>query len=146
VFEELARVLKPGGVLVINTCSQEQLRHAYWHYYLIPTAADALRNRYAPLEDLAEILSDCGFTHGGNFVPLDATVQGEAYFDPRGPLNEDWRDGDSVWSLVDEDELDRAFSKLGELDKRGGLENYVARNDARRPDMGQITVLTALRS
>ena len=145
VFEEFARVLKPGGVLVVNTCSQEQLRHGYWHYYLIPTAADALRNRYAPLEDLAEILADRGFTPGGNFAPLDATVQGEAYFDPRGPLSEDWRDGDSVWSLVGEDELDQVISKLRKLDETGRLENYVARHDARRPDIGQITVLTALR-
>jgi len=146
VFEEFARVLKPGGVLVVNTCSQEQLRHGYWHYHLIPTAADALRNRYAPLEDLAEIFSECGFTHAGAFAPLDAAVQGEAYFDPRGPLDEDWRDGDSVWSLVGEDERDRALSKLQKLDANGELETYVARNDARRSDIGQITVLTALRN
>ena len=31
VFREFARVLKPGGVLIVNTCSQEQLRHGYWH-------------------------------------------------------------------------------------------------------------------
>ncbi len=145
VFQELARVLKPGGVLVVNTCSQEQLRHAYWHYYLIPTASDALRSRYAPLEDLTKIISECGFTHNGNFAPLDATVQGEAYFDPRGPLKEDWRDGDSVWSLVSEDELARASAKLQELDENDALETHVARNDARRPDIGQITVLTAIR-
>jgi hypothetical protein len=48
VFREFARVLMPGGVLTVSTCSQEQLRHGYWHYNLIPEAADALRNRYAP--------------------------------------------------------------------------------------------------
>jgi ubiquinone/menaquinone biosynthesis C-methylase UbiE len=143
VFREFARVLKPGGVLVVNTCSQEQLRHGYWHYHLIPAAADALRNRYAPLEELVEIMSDCGFTHGGDFAPLHAAVQGKAYFDPRGPLSQDWRDGDSVWSLVGEDELDRALSKIRKLDANAELETYVARHDARRSDIGQITVLTA---
>src|SRR5688500_14920236 len=44
-FQEFARVLKPGGILTVSTCSQEQLRHGYWHYNLIPEAADALRNQ-----------------------------------------------------------------------------------------------------
>ena len=145
VFREFARVLKPGGVLTVNTCSQEQLRHGYWHYSLIPEAADALRNRYAPLDELIGILDDCGFSRRGRFVPIDATVQGEFYFDPRGPLDKEWRDGDSIWSLVTEDRLDRALSLIQKLDERGELEAYVARNDAWRPHIGQATILFASR-
>jgi SAM-dependent methyltransferase len=145
VFREFARVLKSGGVLTVNTCSQEQLRRGYWHYGLIPEAADALRNRYAPLDELMEILDDCGFSRRGGFVPIDATVQGESYFDPRGPLSKEWRDGDSVWSLVTEDRLDRALSLIRRLDERGELEAYVARNDAWRPYIGQATILFASR-
>ena len=145
VFLEFARVLKPGGVLVVNTCSQEQLRHGYWHYSLIPEAADALRNRYAPLDELAEILGDCGFVCGGRFAPLDATIQGEAYLDPRGPLDNTWRDGDSVWSLVSEDRLNHARSRIRKLDESGKLEAYVVRNDARSRDIGQVTIVFAFR-
>ena len=144
-FQEFARVLKPGGILTVSTCSQEQLRHGYWHYNLIPEAADALRNRYVPLDELLEILDDCGFTHRGSFAPTDATVQGESYFDPRGPLSKEWRDGDSVWSLVAGDRLDRALSRLRKLDQRGELESYVARNDALRSHIGQATIVYASR-
>jgi SAM-dependent methyltransferase len=145
VFREFARVLKPGGVLTVNTCSQEQLRHGYWHYGLIPEAVDALRNRYAPLEELVEILDDCGFSPRGRFAPVHATIQGEAYFNIRGPLYKEWRDGDSVWSLVTEDRLNRAISLIHKLDERGELEAYVARNDAWRHHIGQATILFALR-
>ena len=145
VFREFARVLKRGGVLTVNTCSQEQLRHGYWHYGLIPEAADALRNRYAPLDELIEILDDYGFSRRGRFVHIDATVQGESYFDPRGPLDKEWRDGDSIWSLVTEDRLDQALSLVQKLDERGELEAYVARNDAWRPHIGQATILFASR-
>jgi SAM-dependent methyltransferase len=146
VFREFARVLKPGGVLTVSTCSQEQLRHGYWHYHLIPEAADALRNRYVPIDELLEILDDSGLAHRGNFAPIDATVQGDAYLDPRGPLSREWRDGDSVWSLVAEDRLNRALSRIRRLDGRGELEAYVARNDAPRAHIGQVTVVFASRA
>jgi SAM-dependent methyltransferase len=145
VFGEFARVLKRGGVLVVNTCSQEQLRHGYWQYNLIPEAADALRARYVPLDELAGILSDSGFAYRGRFAPLDAPVQGESYFDPRGPLSKEWRDGDSIWSLVAEDRLERTISRLQDLDERGELEAYMARNDALRPHLGQAMVVFASR-
>ena len=144
-FREFARVLKPGGVLTVSTCSQEQLRRGYWHYQLIPEAADALRSRYVPLDELLEILDDSGLTHRGCFVPTDATVQGGAYFDPHGPLNKEWRDGDSIWSLVTEDRLDRALSRIRKLDARGDLKTYVARNDAPRIHIGQVTVVFSSR-
>jgi SAM-dependent methyltransferase len=145
VFREFARVLKPGGILTVSTCSQEQLRRGYWHYHLIPEAADALRNRYVPIDELLEILDDSGFARRGSFAPIDATVQGESYFDPRGPLSKGWRDGDSVWSLVAEDRLNRTLSRIRKLDERGELETYAARNDAPRTHIGQVTVVFASR-
>ncbi len=145
VFREFARVLKPGGILTVSTCSQEQLRHGYWYYHLIPEAADTLKNRYIPLDELLEILDDSGLAHRGSFAPTDATVQGKSYFDPSGPLSKEWRDGDSVWSLVAEDHLNRAFSRIRKLEERGELETYLARNDAPRTHIGQVTVLFASR-
>ncbi|CAN5799725.1 hypothetical protein BH23ACT11_BH23ACT11_19620 [soil metagenome] len=145
VFEEFARVLKPGGVLTVNTCSQQQLNSGYWYYALIPQAAATLRSRFAPVELLTQILQDSGFAYRGRFAPTDATIQSGSYLDPHGPLKKEWRDGDSTWSLVEEDELDRALSKARELDKDGGLGDYMDHHDARRRDIGQVTVLFATR-
>ena len=146
VFEEFARVLKPGGVLTVNTCSQQQLQYAYWYYALIPEAAATLRRRFAPVERLVEILQDCGFEYHGRFAPTDATIQSGSYLDPHGPLKKEWRDGDSTWSLVDEDELERALARVRELDEDGGLADYVEHHDSRRWDIGQITILFATRT
>lgn len=146
VIAEFARVLKPGGVLTINTCSQEQLRHGYWYYALIPSAARSLWRRYAPLDALVGILGESGLEYRGRFAPTDATVQGEAYFDARGPLDGEWRDGDSAWSLVADGELEYALSEVEDMERHGELEEYVARNDSRRTDVGQISILHAIKS
>ena len=97
---EIHRVLKSGGVLVVNSSSTEQLLHGFWYYDLIPRAAAKLRQRFAPLDSLSKILVESGFTHHGSIVPTSEVLQGESYLDPRGPLSKRWRDGDSSWALA----------------------------------------------
>ncbi len=145
VFEEFARVLKPGGVLTVNTSSQQQLQQGYWYYALIPQAAATLRSRFAPVEKLTEIMQSSGFIYRGRFALIDAAIQSRSYFDPHGPLRKEWRDGDSVWSLAEDDELDLALSRVRELDLEGGLGDYMDHHDARRRDIGQVTILFAVR-
>lgn len=145
VVAELARVLHPGGTLVVSTCSRGQLQDGFWYYSLIPHAVDALRRRYAPLAVVEGFMVDRGLELLGRFVPVDGVGQGDAYFDVRGPLRAEWRSGDSTWALVDDDELAAAQAQLTALDERGELAEDVARRDARRPDVGQITFVAARR-
>jgi len=145
VVQEFHRVLRPGGVLVINTCSQQQLRHSYWFFDLIPEAAEKMRARCIPLDVLAHLVQAAGFQPGGRIVPTDKLLQGKAYFDPRGPLNKAWRDGDSTWGLVPPEELNRACGRIREMEGKGMLPEYFARLDTKRSDFGQITFLYAIR-
>jgi ubiquinone/menaquinone biosynthesis C-methylase UbiE len=145
VFGECARVLRPGGVLVINTCSHVQPEQGFWPFHLIPRARDEILRRLMPLDTLERALRDCGIAPRGRFVPVDAVVQGEDYLDPRGPSRAEWRAGDSIWALVDETEFAEVERTLRNLDVRGELEAYVARHDAMRPHIGQITLLYGIR-
>jgi ubiquinone/menaquinone biosynthesis C-methylase UbiE len=146
VFAEYARVLRPGGVLVVNTSSTEQLRDGFWYYDLIPQAADVLRRRYAPLSVLADLAEANGLTVTGQFVPIDAVLQGPSYFDGAGPLSEAWRRGDSSWSLVDDAEMATMAEQVTTRRDRGELDAYVAEADARRPSIGQVTFVVARRA
>ncbi len=132
-------------MLVVNTCSQDQIADAYWYYHLAPVARAAMIARFAPLDALEAVLADVGFTPRGRFVPVDAVCQGAAYFDGRGPLEKPWRDGDSFWALAGDDELATALATVRELDAAGALDGFVAEHDARRPELGQITFLSATR-
>jgi len=143
VFAEYGRVLRPGGVLVVNTCSQLQLRHGYWYYTLIPAAVGVLRRQYAPLSVIERLAAQNELTVTGRFVPVGDTIQGPAYFDGAGPLSASWRLGDSTWSLADEEELAAATEKVAALREKDELENFVAEHDARRDSIGQITFVVA---
>lgn len=143
VISEIARVLRPGGTLVVNTCSITQLTDGYWYYWLIPRAVERLQRRFAPLAVLEGFMAEHGLRPLGRFVPVNGVIQGEAYFDPRGPLRSDWRSGDSIWALVEDDELADARTELADLERRGLLADDMARRDLRRPDIGQITFLAA---
>ena len=140
---ECARVLRPGGVLTVNTCSHLQLEQAYWYYALIPEAAARLKARYLDLDPLEEELRRHGLAPRGRFVPVDLVLMGEAYFDPRGPRDPAWRAGDSTWALVEEEELARALARLAELEAEGELEAFLRARDAMRPRIGQLTILRA---
>ena len=99
------------------------------------------RARCIPLEELKRLLEETYFACGGKIVPVDEVLQGLAYLDSRGPLEKAWRDGDSTWSLVTPEELERAGKRIREMDASGTLTEYVSRQDARRPRIGQTTFL-----
>ncbi len=146
VIAEFARVLKTGGGLVINICSHHQLESAFWYCALIPEEASLMRERHIPLSRLQELLERCGFECLGRTVPVDALMQGPAYLNPRGPLDAGWRNGDSVWSTLLPDRLDKVCSRIRQLDRAGRLETFVQENDARRMDIGQMTFIHARRT
>jgi ubiquinone/menaquinone biosynthesis C-methylase UbiE len=146
VVKELGRVLRPGGVLVINMCSHEQIRHGWWYVALIPEAMEDMCRRHVPIDTLQDIMSECGLSHSGCFVPVDGVMQGPRYFEGRGPLDERWRAGDSIWALVAEDRLKMVQQKIRELDKAGTLEEFVRENDARRRHIGQFSFVCARRA
>jgi SAM-dependent methyltransferase len=141
VLGELARVLRPGGILVINTCSHGQTEAGFWTFDLIPRARAEILRRLMPLEALEAALAASGIAPRGRFVPVDALLQGASYLDPRGPLRPEWRAGDSIWALVEDGELAAVERRLRALDAQGELEAHVARLDARRRAIGQTTFL-----
>ncbi len=145
VIGEFARVLRPGGVLIVNICSHEQLRRGWWFYRLIEPIVERMIDRHVPLVELESIIVDYGFDLRGRFVPSDAVIQGRSYFDPRGPLHPLWRAGDSVWAMLSTEELDQVVERVRRMDARDELESFVAEHDAERTHVGQITFLCAMR-
>jgi ubiquinone/menaquinone biosynthesis C-methylase UbiE len=143
---EAHRVLRPGGLLIVNCTSHEQLRHGYWYMHLIPTALRTLYDRCISAEKLEAMLSEVGFAFEDRFVPLDGVLQGAAYFQAAGPLEPQWRQAESSWALAPEAEIAAAETKLRELQENGGLAEYFVEHDEKRRQTGQTTFFLARKS
>jgi len=136
---ECHRVLAPGGALVVQTCSPAQYRQGNWYAALIPEAIDRTLARYIPLQLLEESMSEAGLHPDGRLVSLDEVLQGDAYFDPRGPMRREWRDGDSAWAIVEEAELASAIGEIERMLADDSMDAFLAEREERRRQHGQAT-------
>ena len=139
VLREFWRVLKSGGMLIINSCSPEQIESGFWFYHLIPEAMQKIKQKVIHLSDLNNLLKNCGFSNTVQEVNMDLVLQSDAYFYADGIFNADWRSGDSIWSLVPEEILSIVLKKALEMHKNGKLEAYLKHHDQNRKTTGQVT-------
>jgi SAM-dependent methyltransferase len=141
---ESRRVLSPGGVIIINTCAQEQLPRGAWYNALIPDAAARLAQRYVPLDTLGALLDELGFDVREPHV-LHEPFSADHYFDAAGPFDGSWRNGDSIWALATEHELEAALTRLRALQDAGEAEAFVRDHDRARQTLGHAQILHAWR-
>jgi SAM-dependent methyltransferase len=140
-FREAFRVLRPHGVVVINTSSHQQHRDGFWWAALIPEAIDRMLRRFPSIDCLEEISQRTGFVGFEVVVPVAEVLQGKQYLDPAGPLSAAWRAGDSTWSLVTDEELARALDKVTSGLEDGGMAAFLEEREQLRAKIGQTTFL-----
>ena len=143
VFSECARILKPGGILIVNSCSHEQLEHGFWSYSFIPETLEKVKRLYPAEAVLKEVLHDAGLTSIDREVPYAGVLQGERFFDTRGILDPTWRNGDSIWSLVPETNLHAVLIEVNQLLQLGKMDEFMRYADRPRRLVGQTTFTIA---
>jgi ubiquinone/menaquinone biosynthesis C-methylase UbiE len=144
-FERAARSLKPGGLVIVNTISHEQLRRGVWWADLIKPAIERMCGRFASLELLEEMMVEFGFRPGGRVVPRSGIMQPDAYLDHRSLRSASFRSGDSHFTLLTEGELAQTLAELDVLEASGAISGYIAEREEERKELGQSTFVFATR-
>ena len=143
MLAEAHRVVRPGGVIILNTCAREQLFEAFWWADLIPEAVGRMAARMPAIDQTIEMLVAAGFGIGGVVAPLHDILQGPSYLDSEGPLKASFRTGDSTWALVSDGELARATDRIRDMNRDGSIHAYLAEREQRRRRVGQTTFVFA---
>jgi len=147
-FQEAYRVLKPGGVFVLNTSTPEQQRDAFWWLSLFPKASEAICARFPSLEVLKTHLKAANFEFNADSVavPLHRSLMAESKYLEHGVkagFMPEYRAGDSSWSMAENfGELDEGLKKLQGMIDAGKADYWLEGREQLRRSMGQATFVT----
>jgi hypothetical protein len=142
-------VLKSGGHLVINTCSQAQLdpeQSPYWHYEYIPKAARTMQLQFIPITELEARLKSAGFGEIQCRVPAGKIFQQKYYENPRIALQPEFRQGDSTYSFLTADDIVASNDRLKKAIEDGSIHRVMRRAAERAAEMGEILFISARKS
>ncbi|HIG26645.1 MAG TPA: class I SAM-dependent methyltransferase [Verrucomicrobiales bacterium] len=131
------RALRSGGSIIINTCSPQQIWDCYWYVEFVQPGAERLAQKYIPIDQLRQFLHEIGFGDVRQIVDVAEIFYGDHYYDLEGPLNAAWRDGDSIWSLLTEEELNTSLESYRRAHADNRLKEILNRTEKRRRAIGQ---------
>ncbi len=136
---EFFRVLRPGGVVVVNVSTHRQLREGFWFHPLIPGAVEVATRKSMSATALETLLAEIGYEFDGRTVPLDLTLRTNGYGDAACVLDPEARRDASVWRFASEAETSEAVKAVRGLAEEGRLGDFIAEHERARRQVGQFT-------
>jgi len=107
---EVRRILKPGGVLALNTCTHDQIS-AVWYNNAMPEACELLKQRTPDIDELKSLVEKAGFA-GFSFTRDTEPLLGKNYWKYDLCFTESYRNGDAIWSMVGDEEYAKALMSM----------------------------------
>ena len=141
-ISEMSKIIKKNGITIINNSSIHQCCNSFWYYSLIPETKRKVKNYLISNEKIMELLLQNNFKSFNAWNDVFSILINE-YFKEDGPLHKSWRNGDSVWSLVSTEELNKAIYTVKTLIKDNKMKDYIKKHDKKRLKFGQTTFIIA---
>lgn len=136
------KVLKDEGTILVNTITHRQMRDGVWWAELISPAIEKMTLRFHSDEEFELLLEEAGFYIEHRIVPADEIIQRKGYFDHNSLRDKRFRDGDSHFTLLSENELRAMLDTLNQYELEGKIDTYIRERDKLRRQVGQFTVFS----
>ncbi|MFW9988551.1 MAG: class I SAM-dependent methyltransferase [Candidatus Odinarchaeota archaeon] len=130
-LKEVYRILRKKGYIAIHTCSHNQI-NTYWYTYYFPEGLKLELKRFLDIKKLTSLLKKIGFSNIGVKVCYDDSVILNQK--PEKYLDKDFRNGDSMFALLTENQIEAGCKKLKE-DIKSGVINKVLKGYEKRIDI-----------
>jgi len=146
VFDEVARVLKPGGIFWIQTCFPDQAFCGFWWAALIPQAVGKCAARFPGEPLIRKYLHKSGFCHDVHIeLEAEPLMHKELYLDIEGPFKDSYRNGDSTWALAHSEELQAGLDWWRAQIDAGQAEYFLKAREELTAKFGQSVCVWAVK-
>ncbi|MFX1363720.1 MAG: class I SAM-dependent methyltransferase [Promethearchaeota archaeon] len=130
-LKEAYRILRKKGFIAIHTCSHNQIK-TYWYTYYFPEGLKWELKRFLDTNELTLLLKKIGFLNIGVKVCYkDSVILNQR---PEKYLDKNFRDGDSMFALLTEDQIEAGCEKLRK-DIKSGVINKVLKEYEKKIDI-----------
>jgi SAM-dependent methyltransferase len=140
MFREVKRVLKFGGIFIINTTFPDQYKLAYWYADFIPKTIEIFNKKLPSLQEYEKIIKSVDLKIVSVDVLVDPLI-GNEYFNPKGPLFKEWRDGDSGFSVLDDSEIESMMNDIEKKNNDGSIQKFIEEKEIERMKLGHSTFI-----
>ena len=135
---EAHRVLKEGACLAIDSCSHRQMR-TFWLYHYFPRGFQVDLARIPDCWEITSLLEGAGFSNIGIETSYqDVAVHHER---PEQYLDKNFRDGQSTFHLISEEDIESGCEKLREDIASGVAESVIREFESKEARVGGSSII-----
>lgn len=135
---EANRVLRKGASLAIDSCSHRQMR-AFWLYRYFPRGLGLDLARIPDTEEIASLMRRAGFSGIG--MEVSYTDIAAEHDKPEHYLDKSYRDGQSTFQLLSENEIDQGCRRLKEDIASGAAVCFIRQCEEQEEKVGGSCVV-----
>lgn len=137
-LKEAHRILRDGACFAIDLCSHQQMR-TFWLYHYFPKGLELDLARIPDSYEIAGLLEKAGFCSVRTEISYTDIVR--EHEKPERYLDKNYRDGQSTFHLLSDNDVELGCKKLKEDINSGNVENIIRHYEVKERRVGGSSII-----
>ena len=139
------RILRPNGLLVITTGLPSNIRESVWFLKIHPVIAEILSKCTMAATEYLDVFAKYGYRCASamNILATPTSSMISDYWNPEGPLSEEWRLATSFFEVPGRDKVKQMVDIAQSMKNRGILKEFMEEND-HTSERGLFTIFVCI--